>query len=348
MVGSRRPQYDVGRWLIERLIGLELASGEAGIISLRTLVAIIVAPLLPIYLLILSTGQVLPVVRFVDTYPTALAIGGPLYLLLRFSRKTRLWHFILFSFFAFGFLTFASTALSYQQLTFAASGGIDRVLDGELTIAGWVRCVHVGTVVGIYAAVGGITVWTFAHWHVFNRVREHLAVALPVLMVFVAANVLAFQAIDWSGYEPPDLGCHSAGSGGPMRRPSIYLQISEAEWPELRAIFERVATDFGLSYRDTSETRPGVVNLLYLSMCRDNGLQVTVNEQRWVRPPEVDVPGSDQGVYVFVRAADDNQEWRTVTEELLEGFDRLWGEDVRFRDGSGYFVPRPVDLFVEE
>ena len=238
--------------------------------------------------------------------------------------------------------------MSYQQLTLAASGGIDRVVDGELTVAGWLRCIRVGTVVGIYAAVGGITVWAFAHWHVFNRVREHLAVALPVLMLFITANVVAFQAIDWSGYEPPDLGCHSAGSGGPTRRPSIYLQISEAEWPELRAIFERVATDFGLSYWDASETRPGVVNLLYLSMCRDNGLQVSVNEQRWVRRSQVDVPGSDGGVYVFVRAADEDQEWRTVTKELLESFDGLWGEDVRFRDGSGYFVPRPVEFIAEE
>lgn len=326
-----------------------MASGEAGITWFRLVVALIVAPVLPIFLLILSTGQVLPLLWFIDAYPTALAIGIPLYFLMRFGRKTRLRHFVLFSFCVFGFLKFASTALSYQQLTFAASGGIDRVVDGELTVAGWLRCIHVGTVVGLYAAIGGITVWAIAHWRVLSRVTEQLAVALPVMVLLVATNVVAFRAIDWSGYEPLDVGCHSPGSGGPIRRPSFDLQISEAEWQELRALFERVASDFGLSFRDSSEIRPGVLNLLYFSICSENGFQVRVNEQRWVRGAEIEVPESaDRSVNVFVRAADDAGAWREVAEVLLVNFEEMWGDRVRFRDQDGNFVPRPDDSFWEE
>ena len=84
---------------------------------LRTVAALIVVPLLPIFLLILSTGNVLPVVTLVDTYPTALAIGVPLYALMRWANKTRLRHFLLFSFCAFGLLSFASAALSRSSLS---------------------------------------------------------------------------------------------------------------------------------------------------------------------------------------------------------------------------------------
>jgi hypothetical protein len=176
-------------------------------------VALIVAPLLPIFLLIFSTGQVLPVVVLVENYPAALAIGVPLYLLMRLGNKTRLRHFLVFSFWLFGFLSFAATAQSY---------------------------------------------------------------------------------------------------------------------------------------RDTSETRPGVVNLLYLSICGENGLKVSVNEQRWKIRSEQEVPGSQRDVNVFIRAADDNDEWREVAEELLMSFEQLWGERVRFRDGSSNLIPRPVRPFAEE
>jgi hypothetical protein len=76
--------------------------------------------------------------------------------------------------------------------------------------------------------------------------------------------------------------CHNTLRGGRGRisaQVRMYLSVRDDEWRKLTAVFRTFVADYGLAFRDFSESRPGVGAKFFLSVC-DAVVTMSTSEQR--------------------------------------------------------------------
>jgi hypothetical protein len=145
---------------------------------------------------------------------------------------------------------------------------------------------------------------------------------------------------------PPIVSCHDPIPDGSTRvspKVRIDLDISLEEWPDLIELLKDFAIANDWAFRDSSETRPGVVKTLYLSLCKQNSLAIRVSEQRWATNAfEPFIPGRGTGVRIFGEVPEEVR--REVAVKLVGLLEARWPHDVRFLDEDGRVVDRSVYL----
>src|SRR5215471_2370338 len=63
----------------------------------------------------------------------------------------------------------------------------------------------------------------------------------------------------------------------------IDLKVANDDWAELTRLLMAFAESHELSFHDGSESQPGVLEALYLSLCAPNQPNINIAEQRWAR-----------------------------------------------------------------
>jgi hypothetical protein len=121
------------------------------------------------------------------------------------------------------------------------------------------------------------------------------------------------------------------------------LRLPNDDWAELTRLLKAFADSHGLSFRNASLSRPGVVKTLEVRLCAPNKPTIQIVEQRWASndylPP---IPGRGIGIpfYGDVPPA----AWQPLAVELVEMLERRWPNEVRFLNGGGYWIDRPEFL----
>jgi hypothetical protein len=174
--------------------------------------------------------------------------------------------------------------------------------------------------------------------------RPNVAIGL----ILLCGVLLALSRTSWIARDPPwvtDRSCHNPFRDG-ARSVSALLSIdvaaSNEEWPLVRSLLRSFAQSEGLSSRFLDHSSDGVVMTLEVSLCREPGLIVFVNEQRWASQGYRSPIGRGVGVAIYgtVPAA----EWQALAARLVARLDDGWPGAVTILDGGGTVVARPAYL----
>jgi hypothetical protein len=163
-------------------------------------------------------------------------------------------------------------------------------------------------------------------------------VILALLATALSGSVLAIPAVT------KDRTCHNLTRDrrdgiGPVAR--IHLNASPEEWKVLAEVFGRVGGDFGLSFRNKSRETPGVVHVLYLSLCSESGVVVMANERHRLVD---ELPSESSGIGVGVYETNEGSGWRTPARALVAALEERWPGKVTFLDERGRTIAKPADL----
>ncbi|MEM6582921.1 MAG: hypothetical protein AAF699_16695 [Pseudomonadota bacterium] len=236
----------------------------------------------------------------------------------------------------------------------ASVNGVETIINGVPTAAGWLQYVKGIIYLGLFGAMGGLAFWCWLKlfrglpddYIGTKRAASTMGSSAPVV-----AAVIATIAVLLIPSATKDRSCHNVlrdgrTSIGPVLM--IDLDISEADWPDLQELYADLASARGLEFRDSSKHRPGVSNLLYLSACED-GFTIMTNEQRWSRAnSKVLLPQiTGRGVGISVFEINSGSNWTAVAIELVDHLERRWPDKVRFRDGGGKITPKPARISLD-
>ncbi len=120
----------------------------------------------------------------------------------------------------------------------------------------------------------------------------------------------------------------------------IDVKATNDDWAELTGLLHGFAESHGWSFRDQSETRPGVVQTLYLTLCAPNQPRIEVGEQRWASQNWAPLPGRGTTLYFYGDVAE--TAWHPVAIEIVEMLEKRW--QFGFIDDGGYKIDRPEFL----
>lgn len=232
------------------------------------------------------------------------------------------------------------------------SGETPTMVEGVLTLAGWIEYAETLALFGGFGAIGGL-----AFWLVLKTARPRAGYGrgissganLPIhatnilhksgaTIVFVfAVGIASIPAITM------DRSCHNMfldgrQSIGPVL--TIDLQIFDSEWSGLLETVRKFAKDHDLSFRDTDETSPGVVPRHQLSLCNDSGVNVYIRKQVFRT-----VEGNGQ--YVVIYQMHENADWQELAGKLVEVLNTRWPNKVWFKKGNDRVAPTPDNLLAD-
>jgi hypothetical protein len=121
----------------------------------------------------------------------------------------------------------------------------------------------------------------------------------------------------------------------------IDVKATNDDWGELTRLLHGFAESHGWSFRDQSETQPGVVKTLYLTLCAPNRPRIEVGEQRWASRDWAN-PIAGRGIMIGFYGDVAETAWHPVAIEIVALLETHWR--VRFLDGGGYEMDRPEFL----
>ncbi len=295
--------------------------------------------------------MILPL-AFAVTLGHSIVLGLPAALFYRARRWTRLSTAIAGAF-LIGATPYGIFAwpMSLSSKTQASFDGVPTIIDGIPTLAGWFAYLEGLVAFGGLGAVGGLVFWSTMRWSGLLDIRGgRLTAPLPrkrrigawitgtAVIAAVAVFMLPALTMDRSCHNPFRYGRWSISS-----KVNIDLDIPIGDWSRLAQLFENFAASRQMSFRNLSESRPGVVEILSISVCGEDGLQLSANEQIWNTQTHTVLRG-DRGVPIGVYDLRDGNDWQSVARELVTALESEWRGKVRFRDGSGRFVSRPDEL----
>jgi hypothetical protein len=135
-----------------------------------------------------------------------------------------------------------------------------------------------------------------------------------------------------------DRTCHNMFRGGRRTgvapQANIQLDVDVKEWPTLIQIFEKFGAAHDLSFRNSSQSKPGIVEMLYLSLCTDQGVNVRVSDQRWASRNYAPLVKGGTHLTVYELRADSG--WERIAQGLISELDATWPGRVRF-------IPKQTD-----
>jgi hypothetical protein len=281
----------------------------------------------------------------------AVLLGLPLFLLLRWKRRVNAAWSIAGGF-VVGMIPGAILTWPWRPGSGSSSSadGVPTVVDGVPTLAGWIAYGETLTILGAFGALGGLVFWLTLKLSGAladdpvpapgSRRGARATVGLALAAVALSALVFAIPAIR------KDRTCHNMlrdGRSSISPQVNLDLPLGVEDWPVLTKRFEDVAAAHALSLRDSSRSQPGVVHVLGLSLCNDQGVNIAAHEQRWAAQNfEPLVAGSGISISAYELRPDSG--WKDPMRGLVAALEATWPGKVRFRDRDGRFVPMPDDL----
>lgn len=297
------------------------------------------------------SAMVLPM-AFATTLGHSIILGLPVALLYRAKRWTRL-STVIAGAFLIGAIPVGLFAwpISPSSRTTASVDGVATVIDGIPTLAGWLSYFKLLGMFGGLGAVGGLVFWLTLRWSGALMINDSNS-SKPVLRQQRIGFWLASVAITASAaiFALPSLtadrSCHNMfrdGRRSVSSKVNIDLDITMGEWSRLARVLEEFGTSRGMSFRNSSESRPGVVEILGLTACIEEGVAISVHEQLWNSQTQTVLRG-DRGVAISFYDLRDGASWQPLAKELVAALDSEWLGKVRFRNGGGRFVAGPPAL----
>jgi hypothetical protein len=235
--------------------------------------------------------------------------------------------------------------LSPLRHTSASSDGVQTVINGIPTLAGWAQYGVILGGLGCLGAVGALIFWLtlrsvgspdVADLSSSDRSigRPGLSVLLSGIAVVLSIGVFAIPSIT------KDRTCHNMfrdGRTSVAPKINIDLDVTMDDWPAVTKLLEDFAAAHGMSFRKSSQNQPKVVEVLMLSACRDDGVVVNVVEQRWGSKQYAPIM-TGRGVPIIVYDLRDGPGWQPFARDLVTWLESRWPGKVRFRDGLGHLV----------
>ncbi|MGK9171218.1 hypothetical protein KXR53_33315 [Inquilinus limosus] len=292
-----------------------------------------------------QTIALLPV-TFAVTLGHAVLLGLPIALLYRAKRWQRgslaIATGFLIGAIPAGILTWPIRPSSRSTMTV---NGVVTMVDGVPTLAGWIEYLRFLGVAGSFGALGALAFWLVLRWSgALDEATRALAgpernnrLAFWLTGVAVAASVLVAMLPSLTR----DRSCHNLtrdGRGSVTPMINLDLDISMADWPRLTQVIETFGASRGMSFRNASSSRPGTVEVLSLSACTDDGLNIIINEQRWAPNDYVPVPPG-RGVRISVFDLWGDGDWRPLAQDLVIALDTEWHGKLRSVDKGGRLRP---------
>jgi hypothetical protein len=174
------------------------------------------------------------------------------------------------------------------------------------------------------------------------------------LAVVAALPFLVLRLVGLDNARPPvaDTSCNSRNvpTGDVTRtytRLSIHVKVPDDDWPELTRMLKVFADSNDWLFRDSSTSRPGVVETLGVEICpRDQSIIASLNEQRWASRDHAATPLPPQrgGVNVRLSGYATEAVWQSAAAGIVATLESRWPDGVTFLDGSGYEMDRPAFL----
>jgi hypothetical protein len=300
----------------------------------------------------LSRSLTILTLAYAITLGHAIIIGLPVALLYRAKRWMRLSATIAGAFIIGavpGGLLPWPVNLSFR--TSASVDGVTTIINGVPTLAGWLGYLKVLGMLGGLGALGGLVFWlTLRSSGALAVAASDLVETAPrrhsINLLFGGAALAVSAAIFALPTITQDRSCHNMfrdGRRSVSSQLNIDLAIAASEWSRLAQLLEDFAVKHGMSYRNASEERPGTVKVLGISACTEKGLVITANEQLWNTQISTVLRG-DRGVGIGVYDLHDGKAWPFLAKDLVATLEAEWNGKVRFRDGSGRFIPPPAVL----
>jgi len=233
-------------------------------------------------------------------------------------------------------------------------GGVPTIVNGVPTLAGGLQYFQLFGAWGCLGSAGALVFWSALRWFGafaiagpdFDRPPGRWLGRARYGIPFAGSAVIASVAVAAIPSITMDRTCHNMFKDGRTTiSPSVNidLDVAPADWPTLTRVLEQFGTAHAMSFRNTSTNRPGVVEVLSLSLCTDAGLNIDVIEQRWASQKFAS-PMPGWGVPIGVYELNNGTLWEAMGRDLVTALDSQWPGKVRFRDADGRLVGRPALL----
>jgi hypothetical protein len=229
----------------------------------------------------------------------------------------------------------------------ASIDGVPTIVDGVPTAAGWLNYAEGLLQFGAYGALGGFTLWLVLKWlgapapttdplnggarPLSAPISKHRQTVAAAVSVMLAIGIFAIPSIT------KDRSCHNMFRDGDRTsigpEENIELQLDEYRWPELRKLLADFGAAHNLSIRDSSETRPGVVEILGVSLCNDSGINILAVKQHWEPRGLESIPPSPEGVNISIYELRPGSGWEQVAKDLVSSMSEKWPGKVRAAEG---------------
>ncbi|KJC55365.1 hypothetical protein UP10_39210 [Bradyrhizobium sp. LTSPM299] len=217
-------------------------------------------------------------------------------------------------------------------------------------MAGWLDYFKVLGMCGALGAAGGLVFWLTLRWSGVlmvtdpvpvrpTRGQRRIGILLVVAAITASAAVFALPSITM------DRSCHNPfrdGRRSVSTKANIDLDIAAGDRSRFAQLIEQFGISRGLSFRNSSESRPEV-EVLSLSACTEQGVLISVQEQYWASLGYAALKG-DRGIAIGVYDLSEGTGWQALARDLVGMLDTEWHGKVRFRDPSGRLVPIPPEL----
>jgi hypothetical protein len=240
------------------------------------------------------------------------------------------------------------------------SASIDGVLtqiDGIPTVAGWLKYGEFLILLGAFGALAGLVFWLTlkltgaspttgkagddgSQPPDYRALRARSGMALAITAIVLSGGVMSIPSIT------KDRTCHNMFRDGRTSigpQVDIELQLAIDDWPRFTKFLQNFSVAHQLSFRDTSQTKPGIARILALSLCNDRGINIEVIDQRWAsRHFEPLIAG--RGTSIPVYEVHEHSGWERLARDLVEELEAAWPGKVQFRGRDGRVIQKPRAL----
>jgi len=229
------------------------------------------------------------------------------------------------------------------------SGQTPTMIDGVVTVNGWIEYAEILAQFGGFGAIGGLAFWLVLKMarpragngrgissgaNLPNHATNFLHKSGAAIVFVSAVGIASIPAIT------KDRSCHNMFLDGRQSKSPVLmidLQIFDSEWPELLETLGEFAKKHNLSFRDTDETSPGVVPHHQLSLCNDSGVNIEFFQQAFRT-----VEGNGQIVLFY--QVHENADWQDLARRLVEDLNRRWPNKLWIKKGEERVAPTPENL----
>lgn len=157
--------------------------------------------------------------------------------------------------------------------------------------------------------------------------------------------------------ETGEASCHDLKRlfvGGATRISSLFtikFVAPQEIWPKLVLQMENLAQERDWSYRNASNSRPGVVETLEVSICAPGQPIIWINEQGWANRDRLReraglplTPESDALLNISLYGDLPEAVWQPIAADLVAALEAQWPDGVKFIDENSAPTDRRPDF----
>lgn len=285
-----------------------------------------------------KSAQIVIYVAFIGLLHGLLAL--PIFMFLNNIHRVSLLTCSLAGFFV-GSLPMAIFTLPFRgKGSSAMVNDVPTVIDGVPTLAGWWHYVIGFSYLGLLGLVAGVIFWLTLNYYSkkeFNKIsslfRTPLTWAITGLLIAVLIIPIVIK----------DRSCHNSLRGGASSISPVlnfFVDVPMSEWGEVKSLFSSFAIEQDLSLRDSSQSIPGTLESLYLSLCRESGVNISIIEQRWASQDYKHPIPSILGVSIRVYSPNELDEWQSLAAAFIEAVERQWPSRITYKGPRGQTIER--------